>query len=433
MARTISIVPKAHDRRPQERDNPDYSAHPLLDPLFFANDRNAMRHYVRLLRENLSNPWRYQSLLNRLLHPVNEQHPLEVNERIISSYLRDANAYIDQLVRLLPAEQRKPFLCDEKVASCNDFHELVEILFSDPNTRRAFEARRKLYLARVLIQIDRTRRIQEGPRHKRFLLSILDKELWAYVRESGDVELSYAYDKDGVHLTQAQGRGEDCQWFRFNTRRVVRELPGGSFDLPIYHVSVRFKLDGAPVAGMRQKDRRAGDLPRIERVRSASVLSKMLRKRINDPVVITDILGLRFVVKDEKSVHALAELLHHVLGGPLAFRNQVDLFRFPEQHREMNRFSSREFKVFKEDVDVLYAPGRDESIQPYIFPVELQILTVESYLRSVRRRDDTSHREYKRRQFLEGVFPYVFPTLIYGAPESVEKPPHGTSQTRSVS
>ncbi len=432
MARTISIVPKASDRQATEGDHPDYSAHPLLDPRFFQRDRNAMRQYVRLLRENMSNPWRYQSLLNRLLHPVSEQHPLEVNERIISSYLHDASAYLAQLVRLLPEEERKHFSCDERIATCNDFHQLVGHLFCDHSSRCAFEARRKLYLARMLIQIDRTRRIQEGPRHKRYLLSILERELWAYVRESGDVEVSYTFDESGVHLKEARGKGSDCHWHRFSTRRVVRDLPGGPYDLPIYHVSVRFKMDGAPVAGMRQKDRRAEDLPRLERIRSASVLSKMLRKRINDPVAITDILGLRFIVEDERSVHQLADFLHHVLGGPLAFRNQVDLFRFPEQHQEMNRFSSSEFKVFKEDVDVLYAPGRGEAIQPYIFPVELQILTVESYLRTLRRLDNTSHRAYKRRQFLEGVFPYLFPTEIYGAPGNPKDSHSGKSGERKA-
>jgi hypothetical protein len=133
-------------------------------------------------------------------------------------------------------------------------------------------------------------------------------------------------------------------------------------------------------------------------------------------VAITDILGLRFIVEDEREVYRLAELLHQVLGGPLAFRNQVDLFRSPHQRAEMNPFSSSEFKVFKEDVDILYAPGADEGVKPYIFPVELQIFTLESYLRTVHQRDHTSHRAYKRRQFLEGVFPYLFPREFFGSP-----------------
>ena len=419
MARTISIVPKASGGG-GESGKLDYSAHPLLDPTFFEHERDALRHYARLMRENLRNPWRYQDLLNRLLHPMYEKHSLEVNERIIASYLRDASAYIAQLVLLLPPQERERYRCNEEVANTNDFHQLAKVLFRERDPRRTFEARRKLYLTKLLIQIDHTRRIQEGPRHKRFLLSLLDRGLWAYVRESREVELSYTVDETGIHVREALGRGEGYHWFRFNTRRVVRDLPGGPYDIPIYHVAARFKLDGAPVAGMRQKDRRSSDLPRLERIRSASVLSKMLRKRINDPVVITDILGLRFIVESEREVSKLADLLHHVLGGPLAFRNQVDLFRFPEQHAEMNRFSSSDFKVFKEDVDILCAPGRGEVMRPYLFPVELQIFTVESYLRTVHRRDNASHRSYKRRQFIEGVFPYVFPAEIYGRP-SVEE------------
>ncbi len=415
MARTISIVPKAGSSS-TDGQAVDYSAHPLLDPTFFEREPDALRHYVRLMRENLRNPWRYQDLLNRLLHPMYEKHPLEVNERIIASYLSDASAYVAQLVLLLPPEERDAYRCDEEIEATNDIRRLTELLFRERDPRRTFEARRKLYLTKLLIQIDHTRRIQEGPRHKRFLLSLLDRGLWAYVRETREVEVSYVIDEDGVHLEEARGRQEGYHWFRFKTRRVVRDLPGGPYDLPIYHVSARFKLDGAPVAGMRQADRRSPDLPRLERIRSASVLSKMLRKRINDPVAITDILGLRFIVETEREVLRLVDLLHHVLGGPLAFRNQVDLFRFPEQHTRMNRFSSRAFRVFKEDVDILYAPTQGEAVRPYIFPVELQIFTVESYLRTIHRPDAASHRSYKRRQFIEGVFPYLFPQEIYGRP-----------------
>lgn len=414
MARTVSRAPKANAGPPT--DEIDYSAHPLLDPHFFEREHDALRTYVRLLRENLSNPWRYQQLLNRLLHPVHEQHPLEVNERIVSSYLRDASGYLAQLMLLLPEEQRAGFEPDAEIAGCDDFRQLVGRIFHERDPRLAFELRRKLYLAKLLIQIDRTRRIQEGSRHQRYLSALLDRELWAYVREVDDRELSYRVDEAGVHLEEARGKGADYQWHRFHVRRLVRDLPGGPYDIEVYHVSTRFKMDGAPTAGMRQRERRSPELPKLERIRSASVLSKMLRKRINDPVAITDMLGLRFIVENEREVYRMADLLHHVLGGPLAFRNQVDLFRRPAQRAEMNRHSSRDFKVFKEDVDILYAPGPNEGVKPYIFPVELQIFSLESYLRTVHWRDHTSHRAYKRRQFLEGVFPYLFPAEFFGRP-----------------
>jgi hypothetical protein len=158
----------------------------------------------------------------------------------------------------------------------------------------------------------------------------------------------------------------------------------------------------------------------MQRGHSASILSKMLRKGINNPNRITDMLGAKFIVANERDVSRLAHLLHDLLGGIFVFRNQVDLFRRPSDRGLMNRFSAPDFRAFKEDVDVLYRPSRSERGRPYLFSVELQILTVESFLQSVHSRAYTSHHEYKRRQFLQGVMPLVFPAAIYTPGQSFE-------------
>ena len=160
----------------------------------------------------------------------------------------------------------------------------------------------------------------------------------------------------------------------------------------------------------------------MQRSHSASILSKMLRKGINDPMLISDMLGLKFIVADENDVYSLMELLHQSLGSPFLFRNQTDLFGRPEDHAQLNRHSAPDFRVFKEDVDLLYPAQESGRDRPYSFPVELQILTVDSFLRTVHSSDYVSHREYKLRQFLRGVMPYVFPSSIYGSVELPSAP-----------
>jgi hypothetical protein len=219
-----------------------------------------------------------------------------------------------------------------------------------------------------------------------------------------------------VDLVGGKGGPVEETW-GFRVHRVRREVSGSTSDIEIWHFDTRFKresagFDYAPGQGQyRVSERmRYGEM---QRGHSASILSKMLRKGINNPNRISDMLGAKFIVDGERDVGRLAHLLHDLLGGIFMFRNQVDLFRRPGDQALMNRFSAPDFRAFKEDVDVLYRPSRTERGRPYLFSVELQILTVESFLQSVHSRAYTSHREYKRRQFLQGVMPLVFPAAIY--------------------
>ena len=56
-------------------------------------------------------------------------------------------------------------------------------------------------------------------------------------------------------------------------------------------------------------------------------------------------------------------------------------------------------------------PGRPT---PYRFPVEVQVFTLESYLRTVCGSHEASHLALKLRQFLFGLVPKLFPARIYG-------------------
>ena len=403
---------------------PDYAAHPFLDPDLFRRDRHALRYFRRLFRDSMRNDWQYSRLLNRLLHPMGDESTLAVDERVLASYFEDASRYVHELLSLLPSGSAGRFAPQPEVAECNDLRRLGELIFhhdpADPLRARRirFEAQRKLYLTKLLIQIEHTRMVQDGPRHRRYLIELLDKELWAYVTDVRDEVATY--DRDPRRDVGVDGEAEGRESWTFRVHRVERAIPGGPIGVDVYHFDTRFKkesagYDYAPGSSEYRVAERTR-YSRMKRNRSASILSKMLRKGINDPNAITDMLGAKFIVENERDVHRLAELVHHVLGGMFLFRNQVDLFRRPEDRARLNRFSAPGFRTFKEDVDILYRPSGMDASRSYLFSVELQIFTVESFLQTVHSEAYTSHREYKRRQFLQGVMPYVFPATVYGAP-----------------
>lgn len=399
----------------------DYSAHPFLDPWLFRRDREALRYFRRAFRDSMDRDEHYARLLNQLLHPVGEESSLEDDERTLASYLEDESTYVRELLSLLPDEFAAPFMPTPEVSHCRDLRELGELVFYrnrgdvDHERRVRFEAQRKLYLTKLLIQIEHTRMIQDGPRHRAYLIELLERELFSHVTDVRNEVASYAPDP-AVDLVGGAGGPAEETW-GFRVHRVARESGGKVHDIEIWHFDTRFKresagFDYAPGQGeYRVSERmRYGEM---QRGHSASILSKMLRKGINNPNRISDMLGAKFIVADERDVGRLSHLLHDLLGGIFMFRNQVDLFRRPGDQALMNRFSAPDFRAFKEDVDVLYRPSRSERARPYQFSVELQILTVESFLQSVHSRAYTSHREYKRRQFLQGVMPLVFPSAIY--------------------
>jgi hypothetical protein len=146
---------------------------------------------------------------------------------------------------------------------------------------------------------------------------------------------------------------------------------------------------------------------------NGSILSKMIRKGINNPDEIGDLLGAMFIVYDENAVDELLTLLDNVLGNPIGWRNITDSFKDTQNDSELNKHSGKGYQVFKGDLDVLY-PNLTPELPPYRFPVEIQIYTLEGFLRTVCGTHSANHLALKLRQFLHGLAPMIFPESVYG-------------------
>ena len=145
---------------------------------------------------------------------------------------------------------------------------------------------------------------------------------------------------------------------------------------------------------------------------SGSVLSKMIRNGITNPDQIGDIIGAMFIVMDDEALNDLLALLDACVGTPFGWRDVTDTLAPVPGGSALNAWSSKGFKVFKGNVDILTRAPRSGST--YRFPVEIQIFTLESYLRTVCGRHEANHLALKLRQFIYGLVPRIFPRSVYG-------------------
>jgi hypothetical protein len=394
---------------------PDYSAHPMLDPHYLDHDPMSARVLARSYLAMSKSEEDYNVHLNRLLNPMDRRRSLAENLETARRYLVDVNGYMREVLTLLRSEVRKPLAMDAEVAARNEVQGLLDLAFRGESARVRFEAQRKLYLAKLFFDIDHDPGIQMGPVHKDYFEQVLDRAFWSQSTRAKPVDMYYELAEDGVHINiNTKQTGPNQEKWAFHLTPIRRP---GRRPIHVYHYACRFKREVAPFRYRRgEEEYQIQEKPIWETLherRSGSVLSKMIRKGIVHPRKIQDIIGAMFIVKDLREVEALQEALFGVFGGPLNWKDRVNTIRFPEDRTRLNIHSGRGFEVLKSDVDVLFSPP-DNGHKPYIFSVEIQIYTVEGFLRTIHSRHYASHQNLKVRQFLEALLPYLFPIEVYG-------------------
>jgi len=416
----------------------DYAAHPLLDPDFHRNGGRL----IQLMRQNFHRIVRdddaYREELGRFFLPGRggdgELPSLERLTARAAEYLDEADVYLASTINLLPAECRPSVLLLPVVTDCSDVRDLMGISIHSKQRRVRYEARRKLYLAQMLLQIDQSRSVQDGPAHLTRFEGVLDEGLFAHTRQIHDLRIGYRREADSDRMEYTSRPAEGDMVWDFKSTFVEKLHAGRKVGVDILYHNCRFKRSVAPIGfeivdgAHRVTERvRWGDMRQAS---SGSILSKMIRNGINNPDLIGDIIGAMFIVNDNEALTDLLVLIDGCLGTPFGWRNVTDTLAEKPGGRALNAYSSKSFKVFKGDLDVLFDdPGRPA---PYRFPVEVQIFTLESYLRTVCGSHEASHLALKLRQFLYGLVPKIFPARIYGKDWlRLDQPPRDAGRGRA--
>jgi hypothetical protein len=333
------------------------------------------------------------------------------------TYFHDADAYLNDLLRLVPHSLARHLAPLPETRGASTIGDLLRATFEGRDTRSRYEAQRKLYLAKLLFDIDHSRSVRDGPKHRARFEQIVKDAVLSGVASSGEVEVFGILDRgdDGsLRLSMERQPRAGARSFRFRPRRLPAE--GRDPAVEIFHYRTRFKREADPETDRRANDGwiRIAEAPRWPGLGrySGSILSKMIRRAIQDPRMVQDLLGAMFIVGDRSQAYALERRLVAAFGGPLRCRDRVDTLAGSRDRRRLDPQSSSGFLVLKEIVDILMDdPSSDV---PYLFSVEIQIFPLEAYLSTLYDSHFASHSGYKRRQFLNELLPILFPASIFG-------------------
>ncbi len=424
MAMRHQWVESSHLKNGQGEDiwSVDITAFPLLNPHFSEKPSRQLRLIRSTYEEIRGDDRAYRRETARLLRPVGNslsgRDGFERDIALMTDYLREADVYLCSAVELLPKQVRQHLRPARKVSECTDLRELLEIFFTSDSQRVRFEVQRKLLLAQLLLDIDHSRHIQDGPRHKTYFEDLLTETLWRHTRQVHEIEIGFHVGEDGDSIVYTSRPGEKDQRWTFHSIFLEKQHGQRTVSLDVLYYNCRFKRTVEPVSfEIVDGRRRVTERLRWGAMRqhsSGSILSKMIRKGINNPGEIADLVGAMFIVPDEEALDDLLTLLDDCTGSPFGWRNVTDTFSSESDRSALDAYSGRGYKVFKGDADILI-PGASSAQADYRFQVEIQIYTLEGYLRTVCGRHEASHLALKLRQFLYGLVPKIFPRQIYGS------------------
>jgi hypothetical protein len=392
------------------------AAHPYLDPDFDDHRPELVRSFYRFYLAIRDDDEAYNAHLNRLLHPPGTERAFESNRVTAGHYLHEATRYIEALLEILPRGQRGPRKPYAGVADTNDLRDLLHVIFEGTSPRAVFEARRKAYLAKLLLDVAYNWEVQRGEVHRAYFADLLQRELFCHTIEHREVDIAFDIAADGLAIDYRVGSPlPNEEVWRFHLHELNFLQDGRPVRVHDYFHSIRSKREVLPydyVRGQRVYLLEAREKwEELSRRRDASIVSKMLRKGVSDPRQIPDIVGAMFIVQDLDEVELLKEALFDILGGPMKIRNVVDTLTRSSDRELLNRHSGAGYQVFKGDLELLF-PAVGE-MPSYGFLVELQLYTLEGYLRTIHTEHYANHQQLKRRQFLEGIVPLLWPAPIY--------------------
>jgi hypothetical protein len=396
-----------------------YEAHPLLDPQLPSRHPAIARLWIDTYGRMMRDPAYYDRVVKGYVLPAGSRSSAAVD---LAPYFHDADAYLNDLLRLVTLSLARHLAPLPETRGLSTIRDLLKAAFEGRYARARYEAQRKLYLAKLLFDIDHSRSVRDGPKHGARFEQLVQEVLLADIENRGEVEVYgiLARRDDGTLALTLDGQAHPgARSFRFRPRYLRGEL--GDPAIEIYHYRSRFKREADPETDRRADEGwiRIAESPRWPGLgrRSGSILSKMIRRAIPDPRMVQDLLGAMFIVGDRAQAYALERRLIAAFGGPLRTRDRVDTLLGGRDHARLDPQSSSGFLVLKEIVDILMDdPSSDV---PYLFPVEIQIFPLEAYLSTLYDTHFASHAAYKRRQFLNELLPVLFPAQIFGGGTAV--------------
>jgi len=341
----------------------------------------------------------------------------------------------DIIIRILgtakfPSAITSALMESKEIEGCHDFLEMLELFRKTQSKRIKYEILRKIGLIVMQTRINKT-----------FFIDDIDHaiEEVRYVFSHGlglerqKNRFSYLWIDENNHAVYSQDKRSAFASYQGVVQRRSRlALPIHSLQI-IEYTPYKTKFNSEILHfEMRNKMRRDSE------VTSASFIEKIVRKNLEFPNQVHDVIGIKLVVPTEDQIPQLVKDISSFLGGNSTRKKEKNaLNRFGK--RELGKYSSKDYFVWKAVYDISlpspnirhvksllkFTKGNKEaqkalrekikhfSNRPQDFVVEVQLQDFNSYLLSIANGSPTDHNVLKMNQIRQNSFYKLFPKEIY--------------------
>jgi len=330
----------------------------------------------------------------------------------------------------LPRKVKKALQETVAVRECNDFYNMLALYKNTSKMRIKYEILRKLGMIVLLSRISRSFLVKDIDFAISQIENVFKKGLGLRQKPKKRVYL-WLDEKDRVvHSTdkaKAQTLYKRDSYIREKYAKPIHDIqvfeykPSSTrYNSVLLHMEIRNKL------------RKNGELF------FASLIEKIIRKNLQFPNQVHDVMGVKLIVPDENHIPQMISDLTQFLGGSSTRKKEKNtLNNFGK--RRLSEYSSKEYYVWKAIYDIaLPHPSirkvlkmldvTKQNIQaqtelstrlnyfkerPQDFVVEVQIQDINSYLCSIAKGSTTDHALLKMNQIRSNSFYKIFPKEIY--------------------
>ena len=130
---------------------------------------------------------------------------------------------LEWLLRLVPDSLARHLAPLPETRGASTIRDLLHATFEGRDTRARYEAQRKLYLAKLLFDIDHSRSVRDGPKHRARFEAIVKDALFSEVTREDEVEVFGILERgpDGsFRLNMERQPRPGARSFRFRPRRL---------------------------------------------------------------------------------------------------------------------------------------------------------------------------------------------------------------------
>jgi len=375
---------------------------------------------------------RLNNYINTKFNYLRGYKTFKENMVMFRQYSREVSDMLDEVLQVagFPADVTGMLRESKEVKECTDFYDMLQLYKEAKNHRIKYEILRKIGLIVLVSRINRSFLVEDIDFaakevdyvfRKGLGLEELDtRKLFLWVDEHDKARYSFE-KRDAFKYYQETVKSRARLAKPIHSMQVIQYMPYKSrFNTEIMHMEIRNKI-------------RKGN-----QVSRTSFMEKILRKNLEFPNQVHDVIGIKLVVGSDEEIPQLVRDLSSFLGGSSTRKKEKNfLNKFGK--KQLSKYSGKEYFVWKAVYDIslphpsiiqvqrMIAMTRDNKDaqrvlrnrlkyfqdRPQDFVVEVQIQDVNSYLLGIASGSTTDHALLKRNQVRQNSVYKLFPEEIY--------------------